>query len=237
MSPIRLALLVTASMTLIHCGGGGGRGIYSGGGTRCAANYAPLPLEMEGAEKVSKTEAGEFELPSGNYTYAGADVYYEEEGDNGLMVHVEELVNEAGELSTRRKCVRNADPEMEAFSVSADGVTAITKVDRQITEFDMRRYSISWNPDNYRLNVQVSPIENSDFESPSKVYQVKGSQFEMYKVDKKPTEDVPNPAEYEFRFVRKLDGYTIRMSVRYHYEATPQEQGEGEGESADQPQP
>jgi len=105
-----MALGLTASLFAIISCSSGMNNMYSGGGTRCATGYDPLPIDVSketGFSKVSDSDNNDpvvfSENTAGSYTYLGADAFFKD--TTGLLVHVNIRADNDQNSVVNRTCV------------------------------------------------------------------------------------------------------------------------------------
>src|SRR5262245_57080886 len=105
-----LASVVGLSLT-VGCGGGGLRGPR---GKVCAEEYNPIPIDLQGPEKVDLDGVNSRvrEYP-GTYTYEGAEVYYSD-SKTGVKIHVAETrsARKPTEFDKSNVCMAHITPDM-----------------------------------------------------------------------------------------------------------------------------
>ena len=168
----------TLSFSLALLGCGGGSGMITTNGQRCADqnNYNPLPLNAGPGQKVS-VKAGDKQLTPGKYNYNGAELYYYDSSTK-FQVHMFEGADKA----TGMKCVRGAPAGGAAFSDGKVAANTLTVAADGSVDFTVRNYMFTFDGRNVKLFFTDLDNSKASYKSVEDVFSAKGSQMQFYKV-------------------------------------------------------
>jgi hypothetical protein len=185
-SAVSFAFLSGFLVFLQACSSGSSQ--TAGGGGRYCNLKQSSSFSLPSTARKASLKPEDSDLPAGHYVYDNSDLLYvykpsKDESTWIILQSREESYKSTRSPVTVPYCARGLKLSTPSFSVSTEGVSEITIQKDGQYDFKVRNYTLGWNAEALMLEVN-GKAATGDFTDPSKVYEGKAKQFDMYKVVK-----------------------------------------------------